>query len=459
MFLKECKVNKRKVRYIWVFLVLVFIGISCNTPASLTRKGDQLTATENYEEAVSYYYTALLKKKGFQPAISGLKFSAQKELDAKFKVFRELTLQNKPEDALKHYINTKQFADNAASVDAPLEWPTEYDEVYADIKQEVILKWFDEAIELINQRKFDIAERKFKEMAQVDTAYKRVSVLRMNTVLEPLFNEGMRQYNAGKFKTAYKTFTKIVAIDDGFKNVVEMKESARAKATERYALFPVVCKESLLKSTTQDVLKNMLKKQEGIFTEMLYPEQLNEKLASRGWGEFKETKDIITAGKAIGVDYVVYVSISTIKDTLMPKLSARRTAYEAFTENIPNPYTDTYSYITKFRKVEYGDVYESRILAYKAMVKLIDCKNAVTMLDDTISVARNDEIHRYECKCNPSNLFEELPQGNYLPPANKTWREQFTQPRQTLLSRDALSVDVVNELSNRISIKLKPFVK
>jgi tetratricopeptide (TPR) repeat protein len=444
--------NNLKIQFPFIgkLILLLLLAVACNPSKQLTNDGNKLAAEGRHEDAVSYYYSALLKSPNYKPAKDALRENAQIVLNDKFKVFHQQVLDHKVEDAVKQYQYAVQFSRNAKNVGVLLEWPYEYDEVYDDVRREYTGILFDEAILLMNQKKYDLAEKKLQQIAVYDSNYAHVSVLRLHTVLDPLYDDGLRTLEAGKYQEAYEIFGKVVNLDEDYKDAKVRREEALSKATSRIGILPVVTRNTEI-NNVNDLLDNQVKKSTYAFVQVVDYEGMGNMLTARGWTGIDSLAQAIQAGKSLGLQYIMFTRISTVVDTFIPTHIETRIAYEAFTENIPNPYTETYSYITKFKKVEYNDVYEARIITYKVLSVLVSCDDQKALFIDEFESSKTDELHKFDYKGNPNNLYEELPQGNFLPPADKAWRDLFTSAKRSLLDKPVLIKELEKEIANRLA--------
>ena len=170
-----------------VFLLLA----SCSKQHAVLKQANASSKAGDFNEAATLYYNVLLKDKNNADAKQGLTVNGQQVIADKFAKFSKQVIENKIEDALKTYRFAKQYAANAAKVGVLLNWPTEYNEVYEDIKQEYIINKHTQAINLMQQRQFENAEKIFEQMALFDSSYTEVSVLRPATVIEPIYKSAV----------------------------------------------------------------------------------------------------------------------------------------------------------------------------------------------------------------------------------------------------------------------------
>ncbi len=451
------------MRFFYGFIICVFtLLVACNPSGKLVKQGDAKRNNGFHEDASTYYYNALLRNPKDQKAKDGLAISAQQVLDEKFTGFNKLVVENNVNEAMKAYKNAERYSQTASSVGVQLRWPTEYDDIYLDIRSEYISGQYDEALKLMNNREYERAEKIFERIAELDTTYRGITVLRINTVLEPLYQHGMQEMEQGKFKQAYQTFSKIVQQDEAYKDAKAMKEEANLKATTTLAVFPVyVVSEdsSLLSSQLTQLIHSRLMQKKFDYVLLQQPDEVAQTLRNRGWESIPSVEQAVEAGKTIGIKYVVWVKIESVKYIETPVTTEQKAAYEAFSENILNPYTGTYSAITKFRKVMYDDTNEKRALTVKYTYALLNSQDGKTMLSEQKEFTQKDEIHQFVYNGNINNLYEELPNGNYLPPANQGWRDLFTNAKRTALRKEQLLSEANFNIARQISQSVLGFFK
>ena len=80
--------------------LLIFTLVSCDTPKSLTKKGDKFAEKNLYQDASIWYMKALNKKVDFIAAKEGLRFSGQKQVNA----------------FLDDFFKSKNFGDKRAAI-------------------------------------------------------------------------------------------------------------------------------------------------------------------------------------------------------------------------------------------------------------------------------------------------------------------------------------------------------
>lgn len=435
----------------WVFVLLGLIT-ACNPQTKLFKQARIQSSNGMYEDAANLYYNILLTDSKNKLARTELKNIAQKVITDKFAKFSKLVIEDRIEEALKTYKYAKEYTQNAAKVGVLLEWPNEYDEVYNDIKNEYTQQQFDIAVGLIQNRKYETAEKVFGRIALYDSNYKDVSVLRLNTVLEPLYTKAIQQYNNKQFKDAYYAFNKIVQIDDQYKDAQKMRAMSIQQATSIVGVLPLQFNTKVNYNITNlaDALADLIGQQQGSYVKIANVQALHRDLESRGFNGFKNTEQAIEAGKSLNLGYVILIQLDTFEYVKQPKQTVEREGYEAFTESILNPYTKTYSSISKFKKVIYTDNTEGQHVHMALKVALIQVSTGDVLVNEMITVLKKDELHAAKFSGNSNNLYPNLPEGNYLPQVSREWRDMFFNPRKNLLPVN----DLLNQAFNEASLKM-----
>ena len=441
-------------------MLTVLFLVCCNSPQKLLKEARLAEKSGNIEDAANLYFNVLVQHPEQKEANKGLALNGQKVLADKFARFSKQVIDGNIDEAVRTYQYALDYAQNAKKVSVLLDWPTEYDEVYLDIKKDFLIRKFDLAIDLIQDKKFETAERVFEQMAKVDTAFKHVSVLRLNTVLEPVYQKGIDAYNSGRYQDAYYLFEKVILLDDGYKDASKYKKMAQQKATLVFGILPIKYNNSLPnKLNFLPTLTDLLLQLEGQYIRLANVNSLHNDLENRGFNQINSDSAIIEAAKTTGLSYALFMQVDTFYYQSFSGKSERNIAYEAFTENILNPYTQTYQSITRFKKVEYIDKSASQHYFIQLNYKLFNVLTGQKLIAETVKMLEKDEIHAAIFEGNPANLYPVLPEDNYLPQVSQEWHDMFFSPRKNLLTKEVLLEKLEKDLAQKIAVKVKEFTK
>ena len=102
-----CEMNTLYFKFILCSL-LIFTLVSCDTPKSLTKKGDKFAEKNLYQDASIHYMKALDKKDGFIAAREGLQLSGQKQINIYLDDFFKSKNFGDKKAAIYHYRNANK---------------------------------------------------------------------------------------------------------------------------------------------------------------------------------------------------------------------------------------------------------------------------------------------------------------------------------------------------------------
>lgn len=437
-------------------MVFMLLLAGCGVQNKLLRQADIQDHAGMFEEAANLYYNVLLQDPKNKAAMVGLQTNGQKVIADKFAKFSKLVIEDRVEEALKMYRYAQGYAKNAETVGVQLIWPNEYNEVYEDIKQEYLLSKYDLAISQMLNRKYEAAERIFEQMAIYDSSYAEVSVLRLNTILQPLYQKALGQFQAKKFKEAYYLFNKISTIDNGYKDTKKLLEQSQLQATEVIGVLPVFQKtaQTGVIDALPDQVADLLSKSQGAYVKVANVQALHKDLRNRGFVRISNYTEALEAGKNLNLGYVTLMQLDTFNFVSQKPIKITREAYEAVTENILNPYTQTYQSISKFKKTTYIDNTESQQVFIKVYYQVIQVSTGEVIAQNEVMVNKLDELHQAVFSGNPSNLFPTLPEGNYLPQVPEEWRNMFANNKRKLQDQQEFIQHGLKELASKLANEL-----
>lgn len=440
---------------IYLFLIILLSFVSCNSSKQFAKEADSFASGGNFDVAANYYYNALLLDQTNVSAKIGLQKTAQKVLESKFTIFSKLVLDNKIEDALIQYKYNKKYYEKTKEVGVMLEWPEMYNEIFADIKSEYINTAYDNALELMKQNKYDKAETLFENISDLDTTFKNISVLRLNTVLEPMYNQGILQISTDDYKKAYCSFAKVLSYDENYKNCKQLFEEAKRKANVALAILPINTKhyqdledEKLYRQISEEIKlsSNPFLK---IIDKMDFETQLKSKQIYLS--NFISNDSLILVGEKLGINYFLLIDVREVNYIEQALTFDTVIAYESFSDKVIDPATGNNQFVTRFKKTFYLNSNQSRIVNAKIQYSLKSVKLNQVLLRDEASFEKRDDQSFSRFDGNYLNLYPALPAGNFLPTFDIAWRDKFVEFKRDLLPASKLRADCFEEIAKKIS--------
>ncbi|MDZ4667099.1 MAG: CsgG/HfaB family protein [bacterium] len=441
-------------KYFWLFCGFL-IFISCSPVKKYMELGNAQFVNGNVDGAANYYYNVLLLKPDHPEAKDALQKSGGQVLMGKFSGFSKYVVANDDENAVKQYIACQKYFQKCKSVGVELAWPTMYDEIYLDIKNEYISKQYDAGLEHMRNNKYDQAELVFSNISEIDSTYKDATVLRLKSILEPLYQHGNKMMELENYKEAYRDFHKVISLDQTYKNALALEKESLSKASVGLGVLPIQNQTNVQGFDVrlyQQIVASLVQTKNP-FLRVVDRSSMESLLREQqlGMSGIVDPESAAKAGKLIGLKYVLMTAISDLvyEDKGLQKDSIL--AYEAVTEKmpstIPNGLPQT---ITRFKKVKYYDETQKRKLYYRVFYQLVSTQTSQVVASDVISEEASDEVHNSKYAGNINTLYNELPVNKNMPAAPKEFREQFNKVNQEVKSREEITQVVCKKLTQKI---------
>ncbi|MES2381335.1 MAG: CsgG/HfaB family protein [Bacteroidota bacterium] len=438
-------------------IILMFVAcffISCDSSLKYVKAADKMATQGNYSDAADNYYTALLTNPSNAKAKQGLQKNAQLVLDAKFSSFAKLVVEGSNEEALRQYNYCNDYFQNVKNVGIELNWPTMYNQLYTETKQEFISKQYDIGLGLMKENKFDKAEFAFNKILEFDSSYKNVSVLRVQTIIEPLYEQGLKYIEAQNYKAAYKSFGQVAQFDASYKSTLQLIDISLKQASLPIA---VVLSSKATYDNYQDVsfyqqLVARISKSTNPFLKVIDRNNIDKLLKEQelGMTGIIDAEAASKAGKLIGAKYFLLVDVSQVNfDELVPTTS-NEIAYESYSERVYDHATGLTQSVIKFKKVNYKETKQYRKVDARVAYQLVSVQSGQVVSAEVFSSEQADAHAYARFNGNTDNLYPSLPAGNYLPSAPTEWKEKFSELNRPLESKQNLADKAFQDISTKI---------
>jgi tetratricopeptide (TPR) repeat protein len=450
--------------FVLILFALFFMGLqSCDPSKKYIKEGEAARQLGKHDAAANYYYNALLLKPNNTIALTGLKESGDQVLQGKFLTFGKYVVSNSQEEAVMQYLSCKKYFDKCKKVGVTLEWQNMYSEVYEDIKNEYISLKYEEGLQLMQENKYEKAEAVFSKIAEVDSAYKDATVLRLKSIAEPLYQRGSRSLEVGNYKEALSDFDKIISLDPNYKNSKLLRAETIRKGTLGLGVLPVQNQTKMVgfeQKLYQQLIATLVKNKNP-FLKVIERSSLENLLREQdlGMSGIIDPESAAKAGKLIGLRYVLMTAISDLAfEEVGPKTDSL-VAYEAFSETIKLPNTNLPQTVTRFKKVNYADTYHKRRVYYRVFYQLVSTETAQVVTSDVLSEEMLDEYHLSYFNGNVNALYPELPKNNQLPPKPDAFRAQFNQVKKSLISSEAMNHEVCKTIAEKLNTDILIYIE
>ncbi|MGB2137794.1 MAG: hypothetical protein ACPHVP_02880 [Flavobacteriales bacterium] len=203
-----CEMNTLYFKLILCSLLILTLT-SCDTPKSLTKKGDKFAEKNLYQEASIQYMKALDKKVDFIGAKEGLRSSGKKQVNAYLDDFFKSKNFGDKRAAIYHYRNANDTKEKIKKYNITIDIPSTYTTDYNSLVDDYVSTIYVEAMDLLEQENFSESEKLLKEVALLKPNFKDVNDLKNVATFEPIYRKANEFLELEKFRSAYYEYDKI----------------------------------------------------------------------------------------------------------------------------------------------------------------------------------------------------------------------------------------------------------
>lgn len=436
--------------HIFILVSSLFI-LACSGSRKYYKAAEKLEKQGLVNEAADYYLEALKRKPTSVEAKIKLKEVGQKyvsHLASEF--FRNYNTQQL-EASLESYEKLKDFNSKAQALSVQLDYPKTYEEDYQKSIDLYCLKNYNQALLMVNQKRYSEALGYIAKIQRYNAAYKNTKQLEIVAYCEPLYQNAINNLESKNYSGALSLLSSIKNRTDNYKDSKDLLELATQQQTKSFILFEP--------KTSGDNAENMIR--EYLFNN--FNQAALQKLNSvhiinnTPFQNAPSTTDLNNSinidliqaiRKATAADYFYVFDVSNKRETNSGPV---KTAARAFQE-VQTRKNDT-TVVTEYKVVDYNLVKAQRIYSYDFKYKLINAYTNQIVASQTQTIKGQDAIEyqefarKYTGNINalfPYNPQQTAPFSQYNP---RNWRNLFSA-RNSLKSFEDLKNDANEQAVN-----------
>ena len=444
-----------------LFSLLFFTLVSCDTPKSLTKKGDKFAEKNLYQDACNQYMKALDKKGDFITAKEGLRFSGQKQVNTYLDEFFKSKNFGDKRAAIYHYINADDLKERIKKYNITIDIPSTYTTDYNSLVDNYVSTIYVQAMDLLEQENFSESEKLLKEVALLKPNFKDVNNLKNVATFEPIYRKANEFLELEKFRSAYYEYDKI---PDSYQETKQRKALALEAGLFTIAIveFENATRQSGGESAISALVSDKMMKLNNPFIKLVdrtYTQSFIDEQIMGLSGQVAENTNA-QAGELIGAKAIIsgkLVSFSKQKNPIV------RTEKKAWAERKVRKYdeeTEKYFYETVYDKIKYQEYRGSTSVQVGFQFQLISTESGEILLTKLINLNRRDEVHFAESNTNYRNIVPGNWRWQSKQSPNDVVETSYSQKRalrslfknkKTLLSVNTLANDIYQEIATEVS--------
>jgi hypothetical protein len=448
---------------ILLIVASVLLLPGCGSSQALVKRGDKMKAAGMHKDAADFYFQALSKNRNNVKARIGLAESGQRTLNDYLDRFNRTNNLGNNYDAVYQYIDAQEYQAKLKRVGVETNIPEHYEQNFQTSKEKVLSDLYKEGNVLLEEKKFDLAEAKFKEVKKLEPNYKDAKDLSSIAYSEPLYIEGRVALENGAYRLAYNKFDLILKRTDNYKDTRDKQLEALEKgrytvavvAFENVSGTPEVekrvsayilddlssIKDPFLRIVDRDNIDKILEEQRFSLSGMV-----NEQTATRV-GELIGAKALIT-GKLL--DYRVTTGRIT---------STKRTGFEGYQVRRTNPDTGAEYFETQYKRVTYDEFNGSSSVHLSFQYKMISLETGEILFSRIVEREARDDVNFADYQGNASMLFPASGNTRNASAAAKSQLDRQLKAPRNLKSTTELTNSIFNTISKQVSTEVANQIK
>ena len=449
-------------------LLFVIVSlVACDTPKSLTVKGNKLSEKALYADACQYYMKALSQKSDFIDAKTGLKEAGQKQVNIYLDNFFKSKNFFEERQAIYHYRDASLLQSKIAAYSIQIDIPQTYTSDYKTLVDNYVEESYNKAIALLEEEKFAESEKLLKEITVLKPNFKDVEGMKNVATFEPIYRSANEFLELEKFRSAYYEFDKIplsykecesrkaLALEAGLLTIgmMEFQNSTRHKGGE--AAIAALVTEELIK-LNNPFIKIVDRQQVQTF--------IDEQLLGMS-GQVMEGTNA-QAGALIGAKALLNGKLVSYSKQEQPIQKSTKKAWVEKKVRKYNADTEKYYYESEYDKIRYNEYHGNNSVQIGFQFQLVSTESGEILLTKLININRSDEVHfaesdyntndiipgswRWENKTSPSDIIKESS-------SEKRALRNLFRSKKNLMSVNELANSAYEDIAKKVSDKINNY--
>tara|TARA_Y100000813_G_scaffold94987_1_gene67646 strand:- start:5985 stop:7379 length:1395 start_codon:yes stop_codon:yes gene_type:complete len=439
------------LKFIYLLLPLFFV-ISCDTPKSLTNKGNKFAEKKLYQEANVQYMKALNKKENFIDAKEGLRSSGQKEVNTYLDDFFKTKNFGDIKAAIYHYRNAIKAKSLIESYKIDIDIPISYTNDYNNLVNDYVNNIYTLAMDMLDQENFSESEKLLKEIALLKPSYKDVDNLKNIATYEPIYRKANEFLELEKFRSAYYNYDKI---PNSYQETKQRKKLALESGLFTIAIveFQNATRQSGGESAISAFTSNKILNLNNPFVKLVdrtYTQSfINEQIMGLNGQVAQNTN--AQAGELIGAKAIITGKLVSFSKQKKPISVNEKKAWAERKVRKYNKETEKYFYETVYDKIKYKEYIGSNSVQIGFQFQLISTESGEILLTKLINLSLSDEVHFAESNVNFRNIVPGNWRWQSKESPNDIIENSYVQKRALRqLFKNKKNLMTVNDLANNI---------
>lgn len=421
---------------------------ACSGTKKYFKAAEKLEEKGMVGEAAEYYLESLQRKPTNVKTRIKLTEVGQKYVSSLASEFFRNYNTQQYEASMETFEKLKRFNERSNALNVYFDYPKTYDDDYLKAVEIYCHKNYNQALLLVNQKRYPEALKYTARVMKYNKGYKNVQKLEIVAYCEPLYQSAINNLENKNYAGALTLLSTIKQKTDSYKDSKDLLELASAQQSKSFILFQPKATSSQSESKIKEELFNgfnQLAIQKLPSVKIINNTPFQNAPGNIDLNDGNNVDLIQAIRKATGADYFYVFDIANKKEY---NSGLAKTQGRGF-EEVKTRKNDTLV-ITEYKAFNYNNVKAQRGYSYDFKYKVINAYSNQIVSSEVKTVQQRDNIEYQEFQQkftgNVNNLYPYNPDvtaaiGRYNP---RAWRQLFSA-RTNLKTFEELQVEVNEE--------------
>jgi tetratricopeptide (TPR) repeat protein len=435
----------------------------CATSRAFTKRAAKLDEAGMTTEAASSYYTALWKNRYNVDAQIGMKKTGQIVLNQKLSEWSTSRLSNDRKTVVYDFLDVVKYRDKIAKVGVDLEIPEFYKQDFEKVKIAYLHDIYEEGTSLMEEEKYEEAERVFREISVLDDGFKDTSELKDIAYLEPLYAEGVRALELERFREAHEKFDLVMERKREYKDTRELDQMALDAGRFTLAVMPFdnATGKQGAETKAQAYVLQSLTGMGDPFLKVVDRADLDHILEEQRLGltGVIDEETATEVGELLGADAILRGTVLSHTTQAGQKRTLTREGYESYRVKQYNRSTQKYFYETKYKPVTYQETTQRNSARVTYQYRVVSLKTGEILASDIIEKEVVSEAHFITYGGNIETLYPSSGSGvNRNGSDRNELRKLYSAPRE-VKTTSQLADEIYVEAGELMKFKMQTLIQ
>lgn len=350
-----------------------------------------------HKEASEYFIAHLREKPDHIKSKVALKESGQKHLNSLIGKFHHQSSSGSDKEAVDAFLSCEQYYRLVDRAGVELEFDNQARVEYKQHLDNFSELRYSEGLEKYSNREYGPAQIIFAEIYALNSSYKDVSTLLIESQVIPLYQSAMEDYNNGQYKSAYKSFKRITQLKYGYKDVSIVMEDALIKSRINLAFFPFNSSQvssGVVEEVNAHILSDIIHKKDELL-QVLDKSKVDRVISEQNF-VIRNSEDVVKIGGLLGAKVLLTGKVIEYSFEGGHARETPKSGYIIRNESTGVDANGKATWTQKRYNITYYEVMGASRGTIKIEYQLVSTENGQVLFSDIVTKEVTDDVHYFK---------------------------------------------------------------